>query len=703
MDDEENRQLFERQLMSIWKRKTQNCVLLNRAEYNAKLQRLLELENPQCPKNAQDFRLMKLYDYILQDNGGHQTRRLCKRGTTFLFVPIEEMYEILKSAHIQLRHAGRNSMQLFFRNKYCNITKDCIMTFLALCKQCPRKKKIREMRPKPEPGVLDEIEMMNDEDDIDVDGTLHGSASTSSLGHFSSTNGGTSSSHGGGGSGHWKSEKVHHLSGETSTISAATNGTISQFHDTFSRGQIDIVDMRKQSDGEYNYIFKYLNLQSGEIRLKPMQYGTPMEAANILIDIYCEQGAPVVLQSVNGRDFAKDIVLEISKLWPSCRQLHGLIRVSSYSDIADNGAIMEQLVTMQKRFNTNVWAHLLRFLQWEINSNYNSDLGRSVLENTFGKQPQLGLPPSKLLEAVYDKAQSEEQMMDYIADAELLRLSAFCTNACQQAQQNQILISNSSSSSSMTRHRQQQQRPPISATASITINPGHFIDESQLMGHQETKPQPASNSTVMSSQNEYHNNMQQAPISNSTTLQRSGSPAVFLDYRSLHMSVEQERQQQQQQQHSAHHSVQHSPASQQPPPQQQQQQQSQAQQQQQQQTPVYLQQQQQPPQMESSQQQQQLPTPQPQNISQPTSVYLQTAMDQQQQQPPQSHTPQQQQQQQPQQQQQQQQIPTYVTTTSLEMLQEMLDPSRQQHKLVELDNSQQQQQNHLSNPQNFTL
>jgi hypothetical protein len=671
MDDEENRVTFERQLMSIWKRKTQNCVLLNRAEYNAKLQRLLELENPQCPKNAQDFRLIKLYDYIVQDNGGqHQTRRLCKRGTTFLFVPIEEMYEILKSAHIQLRHAGRNSMQLFFRNKYCNITKDCIMTFLALCKQCPRKKKIREMRPKPEPGVLDEIEMMNDEDDIDVDGTLHGSGTNSSLGHFASTNNGTQSSS----NGHWKTEKLHHLGAGSSSLSGVgTNGSTSQFNDQFSRGQIDIIDMRKQPDAEYNYIFKYINLQSGEIRLKPMQYGTPMEAANMLIDIYCEQGAPVVLQSVNGRDFAKDIVMEISKLWPNCRQLHGLIRVSSFSDIADNSTIMEQLVTMQKRFNTNVWAHLLRFLQWEINSNYNSDIGRSVLENTFGKQPQLGLPSSKLLEAVYDKAQSEEQMMDYIAGAELLRLSAFCTNACQQAQQQ-------NQSSSMSRHPQRQQRPPISATASITVNPGHFIDESQLMGHQDTKPPPTN--PIMSAQNDYHN-MQQSAISTTTTLQRNGSPTVFLDYRSLHMSVEQERQQQQQQQHSAHHSVQHSPAPSQPPQQQPQSQQPQ----QQQQAPVYLQQP--PPQMEPQQQNQ----PQSQNISQPASVYLQTSMEQQQTPQPQPPI-----QQQPQQQQQIPQ-PTYVTT-SLEMLQDMLDPSRQ-HKL-EHDNSQ-QQQNHLSNPQNFTL
>ena len=96
MEDEESRLIFERQLISIWKRKTQNCVLLNRAEYNAKLQRLIELENPKVLKTAQDFRLLKLYNYIVQDNGGHQTRRLCKRGTNFLFVPIEEMFEILK-------------------------------------------------------------------------------------------------------------------------------------------------------------------------------------------------------------------------------------------------------------------------------------------------------------------------------------------------------------------------------------------------------------------------------------------------------------------------------------------------------------------------------------------------------------------------------------------------------------------------------
>lgn len=279
------------------------------------------------------------------------------------------------------------------------------------------------------------------------------------------------------------------------------------------------------------------------------------------------------------------------------------------------------------------------------------------------------------MEAVYDKAQSEEQMLDYIADAELLRLSAFCSNACQQAQQNQMLLSSSSAaSSSMTRH--QQQRPPISATASITVNPGHFLDESHLIGHQDTKPQ----SSLMSAQTDYHN-LQQAQITASTALQRTASPTVFLDYRSLHMSVEQERQQQQ---HSAHHSVQHSPAPTQP---------SQAQQsqqpQQQQQTPVYLQQ---PPQMEPQQQQNQAPSQSnPQNISQPTSVFLQTSLEQQQ--PQQS---------QPSQQQQPQQMPqpTYVTTTSLEMLQDMLDPTRQLK--LEHDNSQ-QQQNHLSNSQNFAL
>ncbi|KAE9553740.1 hypothetical protein FO519_003050 [Halicephalobus sp. NKZ332] len=484
MDDAESKHVFEQEIFRIKHRKSQNCVLMTRNEYNGKLQRLLELENPQVARTPGDYKLLKTYDYVIQNEGDRQTRRLVKRGTSYYCVPIEELYNILKSAHIQLRHAGRNAMQLFFRDKYCNITKDCIMAYLYLCKQCPRKKKIREHRHKnpDDQQHLEGIDMLQDDDD-EID--------EAEVSQF---------------------ENQHGRETDHGMTSGSAHGT-----DNFSRGQVDMIDMRTRRDNEYCHILRYTNLQTNEVRLKPMQFGTAIEAANLLVDIYCEQGAPIVLQSLNGRDFVQEIVSEVVKIWPNCRQLHGNLRVGSNMDVQnDFQQLVDQLNNLQNRLKTKVWAQLLRFLQWEINSVYNAETGRSILEGIYGKQPGLGLPPSKLLEAVYDKAQSEEQIMDYIADAELLRLSAFCSSACQPHPM---------------APRTFPQNPCTSATASVSVSTGHFIDESQLM---PAKP-------VQNSNPPYH--LQSTASSSSVVT--SESP-IYMDYQSLQMTVEAERAAQQQ-------------------------------------------------------------------------------------------------------------------------------------------------------------
>uniref|UniRef100_A0A7E4VEB1 Integrase_H2C2 domain-containing protein n=1 Tax=Panagrellus redivivus TaxID=6233 RepID=A0A7E4VEB1_PANRE len=527
-DDIANKVAFEQQVYGIWKRKTQNCVLLNRQEYNAKLQRLLEIENPQVSKSPQDFRLIKTYDYTVQEINGRKMHRLVKRGTSFMIVPIEEMYDILKEAHVHLKHGGRNSLQMYFRNKYANITKDCIMTFLNLCKFCPRKKKIRELRIKADPlNVLNNISLMDEEPEVDDDDAMEMEDGLEEKAAVASS---SSSSFGSSATPHtWASTSMRKMQMPRAHAQSQMAGT-----ENFSRGQIDIVEMSHR-DVDFSHIFKYTNLQTGEIRLRAMNFGNAMEAANMLIDVYCEQGAPVVVQSGNGRELAKEVVSELGKMWPTCRQLHGEVRMGAAGEAMSNQALMEQLFGLQKRLNTNMWAQLLRFLQWEINSAYNNDLGRSIFENTYGKTPSLGLPSSKLLEAVYDKAQSEEQMLDYIADAELLRLSAFCTNACQQAQQLHMIPA------------PQPQMPrlhPRPVTASVNVSAGHFIDTSQLVPPTQKLSNASIVSTSQSQQNggpssvaTVNTNGYHHPVQTETE-----SPPVYLDYQSLHLSVEQERQ-----------------------------------------------------------------------------------------------------------------------------------------------------------------
>lgn len=191
--------------------------------------------------------------------------------------------------------------------------------------------------------------------------------------------------------------------------------------------------MKNQRDGEFSYIFKYTNLSTHEIRLRPMKYGNAQEASNLLIDIYCEQGAPAVLQSLNGRQFVEEVVSAIYKNWPECKQLHGEFRTNSLASSTSASStdsidtnLLEHLHRIQKRYNTSSWAILLRHLQWDYNTRFIPELGRSPIVGSLGKVPYLGLPSVKLLEAIYDKARSEEQIMEFLNDAELLRLSAFC-------------------------------------------------------------------------------------------------------------------------------------------------------------------------------------------------------------------------------------------------------------------------------------
>lgn len=40
-----------------------------------------------------------------------------------------------------MNHAGRNGLQRYFRERFANITKDCIMRYLNTCINCPRTKR----------------------------------------------------------------------------------------------------------------------------------------------------------------------------------------------------------------------------------------------------------------------------------------------------------------------------------------------------------------------------------------------------------------------------------------------------------------------------------------------------------------------------------------------------------------------------------
>jgi hypothetical protein len=57
------------------------------------------------------------------------------------FAHIDDMYDILKRAHIATGHGGRDKMVKALSVKYANITSDVIEIFKSMCTECMKKRK----------------------------------------------------------------------------------------------------------------------------------------------------------------------------------------------------------------------------------------------------------------------------------------------------------------------------------------------------------------------------------------------------------------------------------------------------------------------------------------------------------------------------------------------------------------------------------
>lgn len=248
-------------------------------------------------------------------------------------------------------------MQRHIRTNYCNISKDCVMLYLQTCNQCPRTKRMNGVTKR---HAQSNGEEESDDEIVDIVGAPNSMVevkkdpnSTASANVLSAT------------PLTFTSQKSKH---ETESFNRG-QVLIRYLNESRSFFQVDLFDMSKNPDGKYSWFMRYTNCTTKQICLRPITSGTVPEIANELLNIYCEQGAPVVLQSLNGRPFVQQVIVEINKLYPHCRQLH-----SEMQDVgsAEPDMILNQLYALIKRFNTDSWSGILRILQFEINSTYRS-------------------------------------------------------------------------------------------------------------------------------------------------------------------------------------------------------------------------------------------------------------------------------------------------------------------------------------------
>ena len=98
-----------------------------------------------------------------------------------------------------------------------------------------------------------------------------------------------------------------------------------------SRYQVDLIDMQSQPDGEYNFILDYQDHLTKFCILWPLKWKTKDAVAEELTSIFSIIDAPHILESDNGREFANQLVEEITKLWPECKMVHGKLILRNYN------------------------------------------------------------------------------------------------------------------------------------------------------------------------------------------------------------------------------------------------------------------------------------------------------------------------------------------------------------------------------------
>jgi hypothetical protein len=206
-------------------------------------------------RSTQEISCLKTYDVI--DFGGKL--KLTKKDGEFsdgiikYFVQVDELFDIIREAHITLGHRGIVNTLKEVKKKFVNVTEKQVTLLISGCEECKRKRSM----PKNSSKLVIKPVISND------------------------------------------------------------------FN---ARAQVDLVDMQSCPDGPYKFIMNYQDHFTKFCILRPLKTKTASEVAYQLLDIFTVLGAPVIIQSDNGREFVAKVIQELVDMWNGIKIVHGRAR-----------------------------------------------------------------------------------------------------------------------------------------------------------------------------------------------------------------------------------------------------------------------------------------------------------------------------------------------------------------------------------------
>lgn len=165
------------------------------------------------------------------------------------------------------------------------------------------------------------------------------------------------------------------------------------FSELNSRCQVDLIDYRTSPSDGYKFLMVYQDHLTKFVILRPLKTKTADEVAYHILDPFTILGAPVILQSDNGREFVNQIIDSLKIMWPELKLVNGKPRHSQSQGSVEraNQDIENILTTWVVDNNTDKWHEGLRFAQLMKNQSYHSGVKQTPYEALFGTPAKVGL------------------------------------------------------------------------------------------------------------------------------------------------------------------------------------------------------------------------------------------------------------------------------------------------------------------------
>ena len=136
------------------------------------------------------------------------------------------------------------------------------------------------------------------------------------------------------------------------------------------------------------------------------------KVANALMDFLCDLGAPLILQSDNGREFKNALLFNIlNENWPLTKIINGKPRHPETQGSVEraNQDIKRHFTVMMFDNSENSWVKFVRQVQYKKNTSFHSTIGMTPFQALVHRKPPLRLTERVPIEAI-DNIWSEDDL-----------------------------------------------------------------------------------------------------------------------------------------------------------------------------------------------------------------------------------------------------------------------------------------------------